>query len=62
MKLAPAHILFDRVHIHRKVGDEIRTVGDQRLENLPPARSFADFEIAIDRESLPDGVEVIEFL
>ena len=32
---APAHTLFDRVHVHRKVGDEIRTVGDQRLETCP---------------------------
>ena len=59
---APAHALFDRVTVRRKVGDEARDIGDPRLDNLPPARAFGDYEIAIDRDGLPDGVEVIEFL
>ena len=35
-------------------------IGDERLDNAPPARSFADYAITVDREGLPAGVEVIE--
>ena len=56
---APAHALFDRVQIRRMVDGEARDL-DGRLDNLPPARRFADYDIRIDREDLPEGVEVIE--
>ncbi len=46
---APAHRLFERVSIKRK--DENR-----------PARSFADYEVKIDKVGLPQGVELIEML
>ena len=59
---APAHTLFDRIMVWRNVGGEMRQIGDQRLDNLPPARAFSDYAVTIDREGLPDGVEVIEFL
>ena len=32
------------------------------LDNLPPARSFSDYIVEIDRDDLPDGVEIIERL
>jgi CRISPR-associated protein Csd2 len=47
---APAHSLFDRVAVTRN-GD-----GDA------PARSFADYSVRIDRDGLPDGVEIVEVL
>lgn len=56
---APAHALFDRVKVHRMVDGDARQI-DRRLDNLPPARSFADYAVTIDREGLPAGVEIIE--
>lgn len=47
---APAHSLFERVAVIRN-GD-----GDS------PARSFADYSVRIDRDELPDGVEIVEVL
>ena len=44
---APAHVLFDAVKVVRKEGVEF-------------PRSFADYEVTIDRDSIPSGVEVIE--
>jgi CRISPR-associated protein Csd2 len=56
---APAHTLFDHVHVGRNVDGELREPGDIRLDNLPPARSFRDYLVQIDRQ-LPEGVEIIE--
>lgn len=56
---APAHALFDRVKIGRKVDDAFREI-DRRLDNYPPAREFSDYAIEIDPTGLPDGVEIIE--
>lgn len=58
---APAHNLFDLVNIQRQIGGEARDI-DDRLDNYPPARKFADYTITINREGLPDGVEIIEVL
>jgi CRISPR-associated protein Csd2 len=57
---APAHALFDRVRVGRKVDGVFREVDDIGLGNLPPARRFADYDIQIDRENLPAGVEILE--
>ena len=46
---APAHKLFDRVQVARKPGVEV-------------GRSFADYSVTIERDSLPTGVELIEML
>ena len=56
---APAHALFDRVSVGRSVDGEYREI-DARLDNLPPARAFADYAVRIDRDGLPEGVEIIE--
>ncbi len=45
---APAHKLFDLVHVKRKAGFE------------GPARSFADYDVTVDTP--PEGVELIEKL
>ena len=47
---APAHKLFDAVTVER--------TGNS---NAPP-RSFEDYAVHIDRESVPNGVEIIEYL
>ncbi len=58
---APAHTLFERVRIGRNVDGEFRDI-DARLDNLPPARAFSDYIVEIDREGLPQGVEILEKL
>jgi CRISPR-associated protein Csd2 len=57
---AQAHKLFERVSVHRRSGDELIPVGDPRTHNLPPARAFGDYEITLDQENLPGGIEIIE--
>ncbi len=44
---APAHVLFDLVQVQRKPGVDV-------------PRKFSDYEVTIDRENLPEGVELIE--
>lgn len=46
---APSHKLFDRVSIKRKGGVDV-------------ARSFADYEVVVDSDGLPGGVEVLELI
>jgi len=58
---APAHALFERIRIGRNVEGEFRVI-DQRLDNLPPARAFSDYIVAIDRDGLPEGIEILELL
>jgi CRISPR-associated protein Csd2 len=58
---APAHALFERVKIGRNIDGEFRAI-DRRLDNHPPARQFSDYIVEIDRDGLPDGVEIIEWL
>ena len=48
---APAHVLFDMVKVERVQG-----------EADTPARSFGDYRVMIDSESLPQGVSVRELI
>lgn len=59
---APAHVLFDRVRIGRSVDGEVRALDDKGLGNLAPARRFSDYAVTIDRDGLPEGVEILELL
>lgn len=59
---AAAHALFDRVKIGRNVNGEFREVDDRGIGNLPPARKFTDYKVEIDRNDLPEGIELIERL
>lgn len=59
---APAHALFDRIKIGRNVDGEFREIDDKRIGNVPPARKFTDYIVAIDRENLPAGIEILEKL
>jgi len=54
--------LFDRVRTRRRSGEAAYDIGDARLDNRPPARRFSDYEVTIDRDGLPDGVEIVEIL
>lgn len=57
---AHAHALFDKVKTWRVLDGENVAIGDRRLGNQPPARSFADYAITIEREGVPEGIEIIE--
>ena len=57
---AQAQSLFDRVETWRVVEGERRRVGDRALHNQPPARHWSDYDVTINREHLPAGVEIIE--
>lgn len=57
---AHAQDLFDLVKVGRRIDGETRDIGDSRIDNYPPARKFADYAVEIDREALPEGVEIIE--
>ena len=46
---APAHALFERLVVRRKDSEK-------------PARSFQDYEVLVDRENLPEGIDLIEKL
>ena len=59
---APAHQLFDRIRIGRNVGGEFRNLDDQGLGNYLPSRKFGDYIVEIDRDGLPQGVEIIEIV
>lgn len=48
---APANVLFDTVKVQRVQG-----------EAATPARSFGDYQVLIDCESLPQGVSVCELI
>lgn len=60
---APAGKLFERVIVNRvHAGDSYSLKRERNLDNLPPARSFDDYEVLVNREGLPAGVEIIERL
>jgi len=46
---APSHLLFERVKVERKPGVAV-------------PRKFSDYVVTVDRENLPEGVELIEML
>lgn len=46
---APAHQLFERLRVARK-------------DNPKPARVYSDYEVTLDKDGLPLGVQVIEML
>jgi CRISPR-associated protein Csd2 len=59
---APAHRLFDRVKVGRNDSGTFRDLDDPGIGNMAPARKFSDYLVEIDREGLPDGVEVLDKL
>jgi CRISPR-associated protein Csd2 len=55
-----AEKLFSRVKTWRVHQGSRAEIGDERTDNWPVARSFADYELTMDRENLPDGIEILE--
>jgi len=55
-----AQDLFGRVTAWRNHhGSEVRP-GSEALDNAAPARSFGDYVIKLDRDGLPDGIEMLD--
>jgi CRISPR-associated protein Csd2 len=59
---ARAQALFDRVTVLRNHHGELRPIGATELDNLGPARQFADYAVQIDRDGLPDGIELLDLV
>lgn len=57
---AHAQDLFERVMVRRRIGGEVRDLDDKGIDNYPPARKFADYDISVNREGLPEGIEIVE--
>lgn len=57
---APSHELFGRITTLRRFKGQTHLIGDDATDNWPPARSFDDYELRVDRDNLPIGVELIE--
>jgi CRISPR-associated protein Csd2 len=57
---AQAQSLFDRVETWRVFQDDRHKVGDPNTHNWPPARHWTDYDVTVDGEGLPAGVEIIE--
>jgi CRISPR-associated protein Csd2 len=58
---ARAQDLFGRVKAQRLWQGEAYAPGDPRLDNAQPARSFADYAITVNRDRLPEEIEIIEY-
>jgi CRISPR-associated protein Csd2 len=57
---ARAQDLFALVKTWRVYQDIRHQPGAEAKHNWPPARNFEDYEITIDREGVPKGIEIIE--
>jgi CRISPR-associated protein Csd2 len=58
---AHAHNLFARVRTWRVRNGARHVIGDQLPYDWPAARSFGDYAITVERDGLPNGVEVLEY-
>lgn len=61
---AQAQSLFDRVKTHRVHQGASYEIGSEgyykNTDNWPPARAWSDYRVTIDRDGVPEGVEMIE--
>jgi CRISPR-associated protein Csd2 len=57
---AQAQSLFDRVTVKRAHQGFHHPIGAAETDNWPPARTFSDYAIGVDRDGLPAGIDVIE--
>lgn len=55
---APAHKLFDRVTVKRRIDGRTMTVDEAAKAGAPPARAFSDYDVHIDDANLPPGITV----
>ena len=56
----PAHRLFERVTVKRVYDGEEYDPDERRAHNLPPARAYTDYTIHVDKNDLPNGIEIID--
>ena len=57
---SPAHRLFERVAVKRVFDGDVYEPDDRRVHNLPPARSYSDYVVAVNRNGIPNGVEIVD--
>lgn len=57
---SPAHRLFERVTVKRVFDGDTYEPSDRRVQNLPPARAYSDYAVAVDRNEIPNGVEIVD--
>ncbi len=55
-----AEKLFSRLRVLRNHQGSCAEIGDERTDNWPVARSFADYEVILDRNELPACIEILE--
>lgn len=58
---AQAHRLFERIKVWRNIGGEAHPI-DRSLDNYPVARSYDDYVVTIDRDNLPEGIEILDLV
>lgn len=59
---AHASALFARVTAKRTYKGDIREIGDAAIDNWPPARSFSDYAIFVDKTRTPGGIDILELV
>ena len=52
--------LFERVKVKRAHKGSVFEIGSKATDNWPAARGYADYAVSIERDGLPDGVEILE--
>jgi CRISPR-associated protein Csd2 len=57
---AHAHELFERVGTLRAHQGETAPIRDQRTDNWPAARSFADYAVTLDGQTFSETMKVVE--
>lgn len=57
---AQAQSLFDRVKTWRVHQGSMQEIGSQAIDNWPPARKWEDYKVTIDRDGLPETIEIVE--
>jgi CRISPR-associated protein Csd2 len=57
---APSDELFKRITVRRSYHGQIYKIGEDDADKLPPARSFNDYDLHVDRRDMVAGVELIE--
>lgn len=54
--------LFARVKVLRNHHGSLHAPGAEELDNAPPTRCFDDYAVQIDRDDMPEGVELLELV
>jgi len=57
---ARAQSLFDRVSVQRVHQGAVQAIGSPAIDNWPPARKWEDYQVSVNHDGLPAGVEIIE--